>query len=61
MSPWPRSNLFFVYNSIENTLGEPYAAPQARPEFLASREQCESLTMHDDFPELANQGVSPLH
>ncbi|MEQ5834497.1 ectoine hydroxylase [Marinobacter sp. NFXS9] len=61
MSPWPRSNLFFVYNSVENTLGEPYAAPRARPEFLAAREQCESLTMYDEFPELANQGVSPLH
>ncbi|WP_165855333.1 ectoine hydroxylase [Marinobacter sp. JSM 1782161] len=61
MSPWPRSNLFFVYNSIDNTLQEPFAGPRARPEFLGARELCEPLTMYDDFPELANQGVGPLH
>ncbi|MBK1851774.1 ectoine hydroxylase [Marinobacter sp. 1-4A] len=60
MSPWPRSNLFFVYNSVENTLGEPYAAKQQRPEFLAARKNCAPLSMHDDFPELAQQGVPPL-
>lgn len=60
MSPWPRSNLFFVYNSIDNTLESPYAATSPRPEFLATRENTRPLTMHDDFPELANQGVEPL-
>lgn len=60
MSPWPRSNLFFVYNSVENRLGEPYSASHVRPEFLGARENTEALTMHDDFPELAGQGVSPL-
>ena len=38
ISPWPRSNAFFVYNSVENALGEPYAAPAPRPEFIASRD-----------------------
>ncbi|MFD2197815.1 ectoine hydroxylase, partial [Halomonas beimenensis] len=37
MSPWPRSNLFFVYNSVDNTLEDPYAAPMRRPEFLGAR------------------------
>lgn len=60
MSPWPRSNLFFVYNSVDNTLEEPYAAPTRRPEYLAAREHVEPLTMHDDFPELSGQGVEPL-
>ena len=60
MSPWPRSNLFFVYNSVDNTLDEPYAAPSRRPEYLAAREHVEPLTMHDDFPELSGQGVEPL-
>ncbi|TDO01495.1 MULTISPECIES: ectoine hydroxylase [Halomonas] len=60
MSPWPRSNLFFVYNSVDNTLEEPYAAPSRRPEFLATRGDIEPLTMHDDFPELSGQGVDPL-
>ncbi|MBB3229264.1 ectoine hydroxylase [Halomonas stenophila] len=60
MSPWPRSNLFFVYNSVDNLLEEPFAAPMRRPEFLAARENTAALTMHDAFPELAGQGVAPL-
>lgn len=60
MSPWPRSNLFFVYNSVDNALEAPYAAPSPRPEFLATRGEIEPLRMHDDFPELAGQGVTPL-
>ncbi|MBK1852064.1 ectoine hydroxylase [Marinobacter sp. 1-4A] len=60
MSPWPRSNLFFVYNSVENKLDEPYAAKRERPEHLAARENCLPLSMYDDFPDLANQGVPPL-
>lgn len=60
MSPWPRSNLFFVYNSVDNPLGEPAAAKSRRPEHLATRLDCEPLSMHDDYPELAGQGVEPL-
>jgi ectoine hydroxylase len=60
ISPWPRSNLFFVYNSVDNRLREPYAAKSRRPEFLGARSNCEPLTMHDEFPALAKQGVSPL-
>lgn len=37
ISPLPRRNLFMVYNSVENVLGEPYSAPQRRPEHIASR------------------------
>ena len=37
ISPLPRRNLFIVYNSIENTLSEPFSAPQRRPEYLAAR------------------------
>ena len=37
ISPLPRRNLFMVYNSVENALGEPYSAPQRRPEHIASR------------------------
>lgn len=61
MSPWPRSNLFFVYNSLSNTLEEPYAAPQPRPNYLGNRDREAPIEMHDDFPELAGQGVPPLH
>ncbi|MDX1587676.1 MAG: ectoine hydroxylase [Oleiphilaceae bacterium] len=60
MSPWPRSNLFFVYNSVDNRLQEPYAAPVRRPEYLGNRTDTGQLSMHDDFPELSGQGVQPL-
>lgn len=43
ISPYPRSNLFFVYNSVENALREPYCGMKPRPEFIASREHCEAL------------------
>jgi ectoine hydroxylase len=38
ISPLPRRNLFIVYNSVENAIGEPYSAPQRRPEHIASRD-----------------------
>lgn len=60
MSPWPRSNLFFVYNSVENQLVEPFATERERPEFLGAREDCSPLSMYDDFPHLAYRGVPPL-
>ena len=38
ISPDPRSNVFLVYNSVENAPEEPFAASQHRPEFIAARE-----------------------
>ncbi|UCZ53508.1 ectoine hydroxylase [Bacillus shivajii] len=38
MSPFPRSNVFFVYNSIENKLQAPFSGSSPRPEFLANRQ-----------------------
>jgi len=43
ISPWPRSNLFFVYNSVENKLETPFGGVEPRPEFIASREDTETL------------------
>lgn len=37
MTPWPRSNVFFVYNSVHNTLTSPYSGQQPRPRFIANR------------------------
>ncbi|MGW0393058.1 ectoine hydroxylase [Streptomyces sp. NPDC003042] len=37
VSPFARTNLFIVYNSVENRIGTPYAAPRPRPTYLASR------------------------
>lgn len=48
LSPWPRSNLFFVYNSVENQLEQPYCGNPPRPEFLAARENTAPLDLLDD-------------
>ncbi len=37
ISPQPRSNIFAVYNSVENTLGEPTCGLRPRPQFIADR------------------------
>jgi ectoine hydroxylase len=38
ITPFPRSNVFAVFNSVENALGSPYAAPGPRPSFIAARD-----------------------
>src|SRR5438132_2317298 len=38
ITPYPRTNLFVVYNSVANALEDPFAAPAPRPEFIASRD-----------------------
>jgi ectoine hydroxylase len=37
ISPYARSNLFFVYNSVENALTAPRFGLKPRPEFIATR------------------------
>lgn len=43
ITPFPRSNIFLVFNSVDNALVEPYAAPAARPEHIAHREHIAPL------------------
>ncbi|MFQ5700179.1 MAG: ectoine hydroxylase [Myxococcota bacterium] len=38
ITPYPRSNVFFVYNSVENGLVEPFGGLEPRPEYIASRD-----------------------
>jgi ectoine hydroxylase len=38
ITPHPRSNVFFVYNSVENRLQQPYGGRPPRPEHIASRD-----------------------
>ena len=38
LSPWPRTNFFIVYNSVDNTLAEPFGGTPARPAFLGERD-----------------------
>lgn len=37
ISPYPRSNVFMVYNSVENRLAAPFSGQQPRPDYIASR------------------------
>ncbi len=37
ITPYPRSNLFFVYNAISNKVGRPFGTQPPRPEYLCSR------------------------
>jgi ectoine hydroxylase len=43
MTPYPRNNLFMVYNSVENKLVEPFAGAGERPEYIAVRKTTEPL------------------
>ncbi|MBT2443381.1 ectoine hydroxylase [Streptomyces sp. ISL-36] len=38
ITPYPRSNVFIVFNSVENAAVEPFAAPMRRPEFIGARD-----------------------
>lgn len=38
ITPLPRANLFFVYNSIANSLQPPFCGKKPRPEFIAARD-----------------------
>ena len=37
ISPFPRSNVFIVYNSVKNRIGDPFGVEKPRPDFLAER------------------------
>ncbi|MFJ4703586.1 ectoine hydroxylase [Streptomyces anulatus] len=38
ITPYARSNVFIVFNSVENAAQEPFAAPIRRPEFIGARD-----------------------
>jgi len=38
ITPYPRSNVFLVFNSVENTCVEPYAAAAPRPTYIGARD-----------------------
>ncbi|AIT25397.1 ectoine hydroxylase [Bordetella holmesii] len=47
ISPWPRSNVFMVYNSMENTLTAPRYGLDPRPEHIATRKAFKAVTPLD--------------
>ncbi|OEU96869.1 ectoine hydroxylase [Streptomyces oceani] len=38
ITPYPRSNVFIVFNSVGNAAVEPFAAPVRRPSFIGARD-----------------------
>ncbi len=50
LSPWPRRNLFFVYNSVENKMEAPFCGNRPRPPFVATREDITPLQRLTDEP-----------
>jgi ectoine hydroxylase len=38
ITPFPRSNVFIVFNSVDNACVEPFAAPAPRPTFIGARD-----------------------
>ncbi|WP_327684906.1 ectoine hydroxylase [Streptomyces sp. NBC_00467] len=38
ITPYARSNVFIVFNSVDNAAEEPFAAPVPRPEFIGARD-----------------------
>lgn len=38
ITPFPRSNVFLVFNSVENTCVDPFAASSPRPSFIGARD-----------------------
>ncbi|KKB38323.1 ectoine hydroxylase [Bacillus thermotolerans] len=39
ISPSPRSNVFFVFNSVENKLVDPFSGQEPRPSYIAARDK----------------------
>lgn len=44
ITPWPRSNVFFVYNALSNRVQAPYCDQPPRPEYICSRRQIRPVT-----------------
>ena len=43
ITPDPRSNIFMVFNSVENTLVEPFCGLAPRPDFIGKRGEVEAI------------------
>lgn len=44
ITPYPRSNAFFVYNSVDNRLQEPQKGLKPRPDYIAARKDVKALS-----------------
>jgi ectoine hydroxylase len=47
ISPFPRSNVFFVYNALSNRVGKPFSGQDPRPEYICTRDEITPITEAD--------------
>ncbi|MBY4677378.1 ectoine hydroxylase [Marinobacterium arenosum] len=45
ITPFPRSNAFFVYNALSNRVVEPFCDQPPRPEYICSRERIQPIDL----------------
>lgn len=43
ITPYPRSNVFFVYNALSNRVVEPFSTNPPRPEYICTRQRIQAL------------------
>ena len=43
ITPFPRSNVFFVYNAVSNRVVDPFSAQSPRPEYICTRQTLEPV------------------
>lgn len=56
ISPWPRSNIFFVYNSVENRPVAPFGAQGPRPDYIGERRDFTPLqALRPDYQALVKK------
>lgn len=55
ITPFPRSNAFFVYNALSNRVQTPFAGTKPRPEYICSRNTIEPVS-----PTAADTSPNPL-
>lgn len=56
ISPYPRTNIFMVYNSVENMLREPRFGLHPRPEYIAARDHVASIKPGEfDFSQTSTE------
>ena len=53
ITPFPRANAFFVYNSVSNRLQAPFGVEKPRPRFIAAREVEELRPVTGPLMEMA--------
>jgi len=38
ITPFPRSNVFFVFNAVSNRVGKPFGNQPPRPDYICTRD-----------------------